>query len=60
MWRVNQDRHKELLKIARERQLIQQDGTEVVNRKDRLFLKLGELLIDLGSRVKARYEPATR
>lgn len=60
MWQVNRERHKELLKIARERQLIGQDGTEVVNRTDRLFLNLGELLINLGSRVKARYEPATR
>jgi hypothetical protein len=60
MWQVNQDRHDELLKIARERQLIQQDKTEVVKLQDRLFVNVGELLITVGSRVKARYEPATR
>jgi hypothetical protein len=60
VWQINQERHKELLKIAQERQLIGQNRTEVVSRKDRLFMNLGDLLITLGSRVKARYEPATR
>jgi hypothetical protein len=65
MWQVNQERRNEMLKIARERQLIQQstiqqDKVEVMNRKNRLLVSVGELLIDVGSRVKARYEPATR
>ena len=57
MWHMNQERHGELLKMAGDHQLLKRPQ---VGRKDRLFVNIGDLLVDLGLRLKARYEPAAQ
>lgn len=56
MWQVNQERHGELLKVAETQRLIRVK-TEKPSHKERLVVRIGNLLVSSGLRLQARYEP---
>ena len=58
MWQVNQERHDELQKITRDQKLVRKGKIKDTHRKERVFVNVGDFLISVGLRVKARYEPA--
>ena len=57
VWPITEQREAELMERARRRWLV--CGTQVgqTSRRDRLFVFVGELLVDLGTRLRSRYEP---
>ncbi len=60
MWQINKDRHDELQKISRTSRLLGMAKVEHLNRRERLFVNLGESLVSLGMRLSARFEPAAK
>ncbi len=58
MWQVNKERHSDLLKVAEAHRLVKQESIEGFSRKDQFIMNVGEFLVAVGLRLRARYEPA--
>ncbi len=57
MWQVNLERHQELLKISENSRLTKVKAKQVALR-ERLVVNVGHMLINVGTRLMTRYEPA--
>jgi hypothetical protein len=57
LWRVNRERHCELLNMAQATRLVKGPRLDRSSRRACLFFCLGERLVSLGLRLQARYEP---
>ena len=57
LWRVNGERHYELLNIAQATRLVKEPRLDRRSRRACLFFCLGKRLVSLGLRLQARYEP---
>lgn len=57
MWQVNLERHQEWLRIAANDRLTKVEARRVA-RKERLVVNVGQMLVNVGTRLKTRYEPA--
>lgn len=60
IWQINKDRHDELLKISETSRLLRMTKVEQLNRRERLFVNLGESLVSFGMRLRAPYEPVAK
>ena len=58
LWEVAKERHTELMDMTGGLVLARRARVYRPRRRDRLFTKIGNLLVDLGTRIKERYEPA--
>ncbi len=58
-WQVNLERHDELLEIAQAHRLIKKPKIKRFQVKDSLFVNIGDRLVNLGLKLKARSESAT-
>jgi len=57
LWRVNRERHCELLNIAQATRLVKEPRLDRRSRRACLFFCLGERLVSLGLHLQARYQP---
>lgn len=58
IWEVNKAHHRELLDVAKTQRLLAQSRLTKVPGNRRLFVAIGDVLINFGVHLKARYEPA--
>ncbi len=54
-WQINRERHRQLIEVAQAHRLTQL-GIHRSNRRERLMVGLGDLLVTWGLRLKARYQ----
>ena len=59
LWEMNKDRQIELHQIAWNAHRLKKNTAETNKRKDRVLLNVGDFMVSLGMRLKARYEPAS-
>ncbi len=57
MWQVNRERHAALNETAARHRLVNSTRVVQPSRKARLLVNLGVLLVDVGLKLKTRYEP---
>jgi len=58
LWEVAKERHTELMDMTGGLVLVRSARVYRPRRRDRLFAKIGNFLVNLGTKIKARYEPA--
>ncbi len=58
IWHVHLERRDELQKVARDMRIVRKGKIKRIQRKERVFVNVGDFLISVGLRVKARYDPA--
>jgi hypothetical protein len=59
-WQVNLERRDELLEVAQAHRLIKKPKAERHQVKDSFFANVGDRLVNLGLRLKARSESAAQ
>lgn len=57
LWEVAKERHTELMDMTGGLVLVRNARVYRPRRRDRLYAKIGNLLVNLGTRIKERYEP---
>jgi len=57
LWEVAKERHTELMDMTGGLVLARRARVYRPRRRDRLFAKIGNLLVNLGTKIKDRYEP---
>ncbi len=60
VWQAHLERHDEMQEVARNARLVRKGKIKSIQRKKRMLVNVGDLLVSAGLRVKARYEPATQ
>ena len=58
LWEVAKERHTELMDMTGGLVVVRRARVYRPRRRDHLFTKIGNLLVDLGTKLKDRYEPA--
>jgi hypothetical protein len=58
LWEVAKERHTELMDMTGGLVLARTARVYRPRRRDRLFAKIGSLLVNVGTRIKNRHEPA--
>ncbi len=58
LWEVAKERHTELMDMTGGLVLVRSARVYRPRRRDRLLAKIGNFLVNLGTKIKSRYEPA--
>ena len=57
LWEVAKERHTELMDMTGGLVLVRRARVYRPRRRDHLFAKIGNLLVNLGTKIKERHEP---
>jgi hypothetical protein len=57
LWEIAKERHTELMDMTGGLVVVRRARVYRPRRRHRLFAKIGNLLVNMGTKIKARYEP---
>jgi len=60
MWEANRDRHERLILASESHRLIKSTRTGCYSRRERFLINIGAFLVEVGMRLKTRYEPTAQ